>query len=250
MGIHMQRMYDNPSPEQQGVSYQPREKGSGLEHALLDSGVGFKLDWSDDGTPTTWTLPGLVFADDLVLLAENKAQLQHLVETSANHLNTLGLAFNPKKSAVLRFSGDCGEAAVVLPNGEELPRLEEYRYLGVILSTSDKLIAGHETHLRQVAQRANRILRRQCLCGCSRYHMVRDLWKAVHVPGLTYTNSAICLSAPTRDWLERGQREVGRIALGCHGRVAVEPGGCRMVFLRGSRGQQQNLVRMSATDHE
>lgn len=195
---------------------------AGLEHALLDSGVGFKLNWSDDGTPTTWTLPGLVFADDLVLLAENKAQLQHLVETSANHLDTLGLAFNPKKSAVLRFSGDCGEAALVLPNGEELPRLEEYRYLGVILSTSDKLIAGHENHLRQVAQRANRILRRQCLWGCSRYHMVRDLWKAVHVPALTYANSAICLSAPTRDWLERGQREVGRIALGCHGRVAVE----------------------------
>ncbi|KAH6944747.1 hypothetical protein HPB50_004773 [Hyalomma asiaticum] len=51
----------------------------------------------------TWTLPGLVFADDLVLLAEDKAQLQHLVEI-ANHLPTLGLAFNPM-SAVLQFSG-------------------------------------------------------------------------------------------------------------------------------------------------
>ncbi|KAH6935105.1 hypothetical protein HPB50_003421 [Hyalomma asiaticum] len=59
------------------------------------------FDWSHDGTPTTWTLPGLVFADDLVLLVEDKAQLQHLVEISANHLHTLGLAFNPKKPAVL-----------------------------------------------------------------------------------------------------------------------------------------------------
>ncbi|XP_075740903.1 uncharacterized protein LOC142788212 [Rhipicephalus microplus] len=125
---------------------------AGLEHTLLYSGVGFKLNGSYDGTPTTWTLPGLVFVDDLVLLAEDTAQLQNLVETPANHLDTLDLAFNPKKSAVLQFSGDYAEAALVLPNGEELPRLEEYRYLGVLLSTSDKLIAEHETHLRQMAQ--------------------------------------------------------------------------------------------------
>ncbi|KAH7971694.1 hypothetical protein HPB52_002351 [Rhipicephalus sanguineus] len=30
--IHMQRMYDNPSPEQQGVSYQPREKVCEMEN--------------------------------------------------------------------------------------------------------------------------------------------------------------------------------------------------------------------------
>ncbi|KAH6944271.1 hypothetical protein HPB50_002530 [Hyalomma asiaticum] len=172
---------------------------AGLEHALIDSGVGFKLNWSHDGTPT-WTLPGLVFADDLVLLAEDKAQLQHLVEISANHLHTLGLAFSPKKSAVLQFSGDRTEAALVSPNGEELPRLEEHRYVGVILSTSDKIIEGHEIHLRQAAQRASRILRRQYLWGCSRYHIVRDLWKAVHVHGLTQTRPCVCQPQPGIGW--------------------------------------------------
>ena len=52
--------------------------------------------------------------------------------------------------------------------------------------------------------------------------LVRDLWKSVHVPGLTFANAILCLSANTREWLERGQRAVGRLALGCHGRVAVE----------------------------
>ncbi|KAH7970324.1 hypothetical protein HPB49_003769 [Dermacentor silvarum] len=92
----------------------------------------------------------------------------------------------------------------------------------LVLSASDGVNAEHEAHLRQSAQRASRILRRQCLWGCSRYLMVRELWMSVHVPGLTFANSTICLTAPTRDWLERGQREVGRLALGCHGRVAVE----------------------------
>ncbi|KAH7963522.1 hypothetical protein HPB52_021289 [Rhipicephalus sanguineus] len=52
--------------------------------------------------------------------------------------------------------------------------------------------------------------------------LFRDLWKSVHVPGLTLANAILCLSANTREWLERGQRAVGRLALGCHGRVAVE----------------------------
>lgn len=193
-----------------------------LEHALLNLDVGFTLNFSFDSTPTTWTIPGLVFADDLVLLAENEAQLQQLVETSAKHLGTLGLAFNSRKSAVVQFSGDRENPTMVLPDGERLPAAEEYRYLGVVLSASDGVNAEHEAHLRQSAQRASRILRRQCLWGCSRYLMVRELWKSVHVPGLTFANSTICLTAPTRDWLERGQREVGRLALGCHGRVAVE----------------------------
>ncbi|KAH6932623.1 hypothetical protein HPB50_008192 [Hyalomma asiaticum] len=130
---------------------------AGLEHALLDSGVGFKLNWSYDGTPMTWSLPGLVFADDLVLLAEDKA-FRRDCQPPPGHPRP-GLAFNPKKSAVLQFSGDRTEVALVLSNGEELPRLEEYRYLGVILSTSDKIVEGHEIHLRQAAQPASCILR-------------------------------------------------------------------------------------------
>lgn len=50
-------------------------------------------------------LPGLVFADDLVLLAERSSDLESLVNIAANHLERLGLHFNSKKAALLRFSG-------------------------------------------------------------------------------------------------------------------------------------------------
>ncbi|KAH9360761.1 hypothetical protein HPB48_018216 [Haemaphysalis longicornis] len=52
--------------------------------------------------------------------------------------------------------------------------------------------------------------------------MIRDFWKLVHVPALTFANVVVCLSARGRDVLERRQREVGRIAVGCQGRVANE----------------------------
>ncbi|KAG0443075.1 hypothetical protein HPB47_015314 [Ixodes persulcatus] len=52
--------------------------------------------------------------------------------------------------------------------------------------------------------------------------MIKELWKAVHVPGLTFANEIVCASADTRAWVERRQRDVGRQALNCHGNVAIE----------------------------
>lgn len=72
---------------------------SGLERSLIDSRLGFPFRFLSEGLPDTWVLPGL--ADDLVLLAETVVDLQRLV----THLARLGLSFNPKKSAVIQFSG-------------------------------------------------------------------------------------------------------------------------------------------------
>lgn len=87
---------------------------------------------------------------------------------------------------------------------------------------SADLLEAHEKHLKTASTRACNILRRQCLWGCNRYVLVRDVWKSVHLPGQTFANATLCLSANTREWLERGQHAVGRLTLGCHGRVAVE----------------------------
>ncbi|KAH6930787.1 hypothetical protein HPB50_018395 [Hyalomma asiaticum] len=113
-------------------------------------------------------------------------------------------------------------ADIYLPGGDQIQWDTEYRYLGVILSTSGDLLGVHEENLRRSSQRAANVLRRKRLWGCNRFLLTRDLWKAVHVPGLTFANAVLCLNVTTRQWLERGQREVGRMALGCHGRVAIE----------------------------
>ncbi|KAG0412322.1 hypothetical protein HPB47_010528 [Ixodes persulcatus] len=52
--------------------------------------------------------------------------------------------------------------------------------------------------------------------------MIKELWKAVHVPGLTFANEIVSASAETRAWIERRQRDVGRQSLNCHGNVAIE----------------------------
>lgn len=69
---------------------------SGLEQCILECSKGFTLNHQLEGLPITWTLPGLVFADDFVLVAERHEDLPHLVTQAASHLAGLGLMFNAK----------------------------------------------------------------------------------------------------------------------------------------------------------
>ncbi|KAH6925290.1 hypothetical protein HPB50_003358 [Hyalomma asiaticum] len=162
--------------------------------------------------------------NDLVLMAESHQELQSLLDICQTEIVSLGLRFNIKKSAVVRLAGGSTDAAALTLGGESLAARNEYSYLGVTLCVDAAKYSLHETKIRQAALQAQRILRRRCLWGWNRFQMIRDLWKMVHVPGLTFGNAVVCISSTTREWLERKQREVGRAALGGHGRVANEAG--------------------------
>ncbi|KAH6924968.1 hypothetical protein HPB50_027039 [Hyalomma asiaticum] len=76
---------------------------SGLERSLIDSGMGFQFRFLSEGLPHTWVLPGLAFANDLVLLAENIADLQQLVTLSTAHLARLGSPSTPTNPRCYSF---------------------------------------------------------------------------------------------------------------------------------------------------
>ncbi|XP_077555701.1 uncharacterized protein LOC144170053 [Haemaphysalis longicornis] len=167
-------------------------------------------------------VPALAFADDLVVMAENSQDLQTLLDICQVEISCLGLRFNTRKSAVVRLAGDEADSTVLTLGGEPLASYDEYRYLGVTLCSEEAKYNRHKSALRQADLRSQRILRLRCMWSCNRFLMIRDLWKLVHVPGLTFASAVVCLSPGTREWLERQQQEVGRAALGCHGRIANE----------------------------
>nr|XP_037279893.1 LOW QUALITY PROTEIN: Down syndrome cell adhesion molecule-like protein Dscam2 [Rhipicephalus microplus] len=140
--------------------------------------------------PVTWKLPGLVYAADLVLLAESPTDLRQLVTLAATHLWPMDLAFNAK-SAALQFSGSHSNADIYLPGGDQIQWASDYRYLWVILSTCGDFLGVHEINLRKTSQRAANVLRRKSPWGRNRFLLIRDLWKAVHAPGLTFANATV-----------------------------------------------------------
>ncbi|XP_077503827.1 uncharacterized protein LOC144114149 [Amblyomma americanum] len=69
---------------------------AGVERKLLDAQLGFTLSYISGGMKDRWILPGLVFADDVVLMAETHAELQALINVCAEAMAPLGLNFNAK----------------------------------------------------------------------------------------------------------------------------------------------------------
>lgn len=170
-----------------------------------------------------WMLPGLTYADDIVLTAETVEDLQRLICICETEAATLGLRFNAKKSAVLQLAGsDEAKLNSLVLNGEQAQVQESYKYLGVVLTNKPEYLSDHYTHLRQAAVRGTNVLRKRNLWSCNRFLVTRELWKAVVVPGLTFANAVLCVPGTVREVMERRQREVGRQALGCHGMVATE----------------------------
>ncbi|KAH7967192.1 hypothetical protein HPB49_023428 [Dermacentor silvarum] len=193
-----------------------------VEQKLLSCGLGFRLRYNAAGVNDNCKLPGLAFANDLVLMAECPQDLQALIDICHAEITRLGLRFSCKKTAIVHLSGPGTDEATIRLGDARVSTCPAYKCVGVQLSSDLDLYGQHETSLRQKVLRAQCVLRRRILWGCNWHQMVRDLWKLVHVPLVTFANAVVCMSAPTREWFERRQHEVGQIALGCHGAVANE----------------------------
>ncbi|KAG0424540.1 hypothetical protein HPB47_028249 [Ixodes persulcatus] len=206
---------------------------AGLERALEDSRLGFRMCYGEEGRQVDQRIPALIYADDVVLMAGSLEELQELLDTCGEEGTTLGLTFNPSKSGVLRAGMEQQEtqetedaptqlSQKVNIQGQEIEWRTEYKYLGVTLQSGQKYLEQHEAELRTTANKRKGYLGCRGMWSFSRYETVRALWKMVAVPGLTFANAVLCLSARTREHLEVRQREVGRLALGTHRNTTSE----------------------------
>src|SRR5436190_5322660 len=92
--------------------------------------------------------------------------------------------------------------------------MEEYKYLGIILSTRENYLDAQENSWRTKFKRALEQIHSKALWGFNRFEITRLLWKATAVLKVTYCNSVVTVSPQTRKCFEMAQRDAGRIALG------------------------------------
>uniref|UniRef100_L7LU83 Putative tick transposon n=1 Tax=Rhipicephalus pulchellus TaxID=72859 RepID=L7LU83_RHIPC len=74
---------------------------SELERAIERSSLGFSLKFSTTGIDENRKIPGLAFADDIVLMTENPRDMQALLNICAAEIEKLGLRYNAKKTTVV-----------------------------------------------------------------------------------------------------------------------------------------------------
>ncbi|XP_064456905.1 uncharacterized protein LOC135367541 [Ornithodoros turicata] len=169
----------------------------------------------DAVSPKVLTIPGLLYADDLVLISEEKKELQEMLNQCGKFAEERGLQFNTKKSAILSWD-EKDDGIELTVQGTAIPYQETYTYLGIDIATTQTSLQDYEQKIRAKAQQAIKYLNRMARWSFHYPLVLRELWKTVVVPTITYANGAVCIYSNTREFLERKQREIGRMALRGH----------------------------------
>lgn len=110
------------------------------EAELEECGRGLNLSYMENGQMVRQHLPGLFYADDLVLTAGTCEEMQQLLDICTKQGDRLGLKFSSRKCKVLKWGPtENVEGALDTPlvlQGETVQCGTEYKYLGVHLSTN------------------------------------------------------------------------------------------------------------------
>ena len=80
-----------------------------------------------------WILPGLLYADDLVLCGESNEDLRAMVGRFVEVCRRKGLKINAGKSKEMVINGEDGLECEVLVDGIRLEHVSEFKYLGCVL---------------------------------------------------------------------------------------------------------------------
>jgi hypothetical protein len=130
----------------------------------------------------------LLFADDLLLLADNLAELQYFLNVLSDFCDEVALAVNVPKSKIVVFNAPGGLSAIVPATyrGQPLAVVEQFRYLGVTFHWRQGVRATVPM-LKSSAVRAVSALRQRCISA--KLHQPAVLFRlfdALVMPILTF----------------------------------------------------------------
>lgn len=201
-----------------------------LERQLLTSGIGFRFakkgNFWDLKEKKFFTIPGLLFADDLVLMTNTFKDMETLLEITSRFGDARSIEFNPLKSGIMVFSPPDpthNPNRDLMIQGIRIPTVASYKYLGIEISTDEDYLSNHWIKLSEKAKTAIQRLNARTLWSFNRFEVSKVLWKATAVPQLTYCNGVITMPKRLRNLIEVRQRDAGRWALGIpHSTVSKE----------------------------
>ena len=140
------------------------------------------------GRPTLLRL--LLFADDMVLLADNTRDLQALLDALHGFCQEEGLRVNASKSEVVVFGASAWRPPPTQPpftcGGDPLPVKPEFKYLGITLHSTRGMRAATE-RLRAAGLRAIWGMHSRCTAyGITDFATRTRMYRALAEPVLTY----------------------------------------------------------------
>ncbi|KAH7952920.1 hypothetical protein HPB49_002620 [Dermacentor silvarum] len=185
-----------------------------LLQTLDNEGPGLRMSTiTTDGQEEYTKISCLAFADDIVLLAESAADLQHQLDICSRVAGNDQLRFNTEKTQYLGINiNNTGNEFTL--QGNLIKKTSEYKYLGVTLCDQPNYLYHHQNALVKKSNRLKGNIWNLARHSYNPYTVGRTLWKAIAVPATTYADDALAYSSETIKCLERHQIELGRWLLG------------------------------------
>ena len=236
---------DSVQAEVNGVSTRPVYLRRGLRQGCSLSPMLFALYIADMGQAISLSsegfrvgnvvVSGLLFADDLLLLAHDPGGLLQLLSLVKRHADLLRMEINTgsDKSEVVSPNGAEGDMWQVLDNNGgailSLRQVTRYKYLGNTTMTSMYKI-GQEKQKQCVAKAIK--YKGSCVYmsrnGPDVVDMVSATWSNIAIPSIMYGTEMIPFSETNIKELEKAQNQVAKYALG----VPIgTPGVCAQIEL-------------------
>jgi hypothetical protein len=195
-----------------------------LGRRLEDSGLGLEVGGMK--------IPGVFFADDIVLMAQGGKELHQLLQIVGQFGEERKLVFNPKKSKILVSwrKAQAGQRWVLggvvireatrvrMRLGEE----GEYKYLGVTVRVRGRLFGKHGTDVVNKAKKTSQAIKVVCGRSINRMLVGSVGWEAVGLPRVLYGAGVTCIDKTRIEELERVQNDLARFLTGASKGVALE----------------------------
>ena len=183
-----------------------------LAARIRDSGLGVLVNAKRLGI--------LLYADDVVLIADSEVMLQEMLDMATGYGNEFSLSFNYSKCGVLSINKpEHGRENFRLGN-QEISRVRQYKYLGVLFEEGGTGRAKSERIFR--ANQWWGILCSMVKFRSNKYEVVREIWKSIAVPGILYAMDSINWTADEIRKIDVIQNKVGRLGLGANYLVGTE----------------------------
>ncbi|XP_022203759.2 uncharacterized protein LOC111060407 [Nilaparvata lugens] len=155
----------------------------------------------------------LLFADDIVLIADSERKLKAAVIEWNEEIKRKGMELNINKSKVMVVNGTEGERVIMEVEGRQMEQVKSYEYLGTIINEDGKL----DEELRNRINKASRAYygTKDCIFGKKEVGtMVKNrVYKSIIEPIVLYA---------VESWPMKTQHmsRVRAVAMKCHRRTA------------------------------
>ncbi|OMJ21154.1 LINE-1 retrotransposable element ORF2 protein [Smittium culicis] len=188
----------------------------------------------------TSRIPGLLFADDAVLLAESSAELQDALNTITEWSDTWEMAVNASKCGIMTISGEMTTDMTL--QGQKVDSTDQYTYLSYIMNSKRDVsgtIKNNKSKVREAVYTAYSFLRRSDVLTALKIKFINSVLMPIGCYGGETFGMSEARCKPIQSEIDKAIRMVANVGKSAAMERIRDELGISSVFMRTSTARER-----------